>query len=102
MSVPEIKRSRYNRGNSSIVTTVTGDVELNINDIIALLREGCSDVLAKLINTLGQIYNSEQMTQCCSIDDIDADGKEFIENMNYFLESEIERRVTKKLTGGES
>lgn len=109
MSVLKIERSNYNHGDQSIIfAKVTGDIEFELNpeDIITLLMEHSSDVLAKLINTLGKIYNkpesSGQLAQAYSIDDIDADGKEFIENMNYFLESEIERRVTKKLTGGDS
>jgi len=107
MSILSIGVSYCNYNNpDSIVAEVTGDVKLKVEDIITLLMEHNSQNLAKLINTLGKIYNkpesSGQLAQACSIDDIDADGKEFIENMNYFLKANIERKVTKKMTGGES
>jgi len=107
MSILAVGSSCYNcKDSDSIIVEVTGDVKLEVEDIIKLLMEHNSQTLAKLINTLGKIYNkpehSGQLAQVYAMADIDTDGKEFIENMNYFLESEIERRVTKKLTGCES
>ncbi len=84
----KLNSSHVNHGTKKgIVSTVTEqhEIEFNPSDIIELLMSTCSDDLAKLINKLGEIYNKDQMSECYSVEDLDDQGKEFIESMYYFL-----------------
>ena len=64
------------------------EIEFNPEDIIAILKSCWSDDMAKVISKIGEIFNKDQMAECMGADDLNEHGKEFVENMYYFLHGE--------------
>lgn len=47
--------------------------------------EIASDNLALLINSIGKINKAWQSTSCLAADDLTEEGRQFIEDMHYFI-----------------
>ena len=87
MQIKEIADSRYNHGTrTEIIATVTVQHEIAFSpgDVVTLLNSLASDSMAKVINHIGSIFNKDQFAEACAVDDLDEDGKQFIEDMYYF------------------
>lgn len=89
--ITDIQSSHMNHGEqANIIATVTTthEVEFSTKDILTLLSSCGSDDLAKLVNELGRIFNPQGMTQAYSVNDLNEDGKTFIENMYFFMKKD--------------
>ena len=71
----------------NIIATVTTkhEIEFKPKDILDLLANCGSDDMAKIVNELGKIFNKQQMVEAYAVNDFDEHGKEFIDNMYYFM-----------------
>jgi uncharacterized protein YaiI (UPF0178 family) len=87
MKITKIADSHINHGADKIIMTVTIDHEVAFSpaDVVKVLEACASDNMAKVINQLGAIFNKDQFAECYAANDIDEQGREFIENMHYFL-----------------
>ena len=84
----KLETSRYNQGlmpEIVMTCTVEHEVAFKPEDIVKMLFEIGSDDMAKIINEIGYIFNKQELDQCYSVEDLDQEGRDFIEKMAYFI-----------------
>ena len=88
MKITKIADTRINHGTRpEIIATVTIEHEIAFHpeDVLSVLEEMASDSMAKLINQIGATFNKDQFAECYAADDLSDDGKQFIDDMYYFI-----------------
>lgn len=85
----ELNSTKYNYGGERheiiMTCTVNHEVAFKPEDIVNMLKNLASDDMAKVINIMGKEFNTYELTQAYSADDLNQDGKDFIEKMYYFI-----------------
>lgn len=89
-AIPKIEMSRWNHGEvPEIVCTVTTahEVAFKPEDIVRVLMAAASNDMAKVINAIGAVFNMDQFAEAYAADALNEVGREFIDNMYFFLHS---------------
>jgi len=84
----KIETSRYNYqgvGDKKLILTATveHEVEFDINDMLTIIGDSNSEMIYKVINTLGENSDEVDMSYACK--DLTDKGVDFIKTMYYFL-----------------
>ena len=86
--VPEIHPTKWNHGNPpALVMTCEVPIEVSFesDDIVRLLNSCDSSSMAKIVNAMGRAFNQSELAECYAADDLDDDGRQFVDSMYYFL-----------------
>lgn len=84
----KLESTKYNHGQREeiiMTCTVNHEVAFKAEDIVNMLKNLASDDMAKVINIIGKEFNNYEMTESYAADDLDQEGRDFIEKMHYFI-----------------
>ena len=94
MQIRKIADTMVNHGTQKQIImkcTIDHEVGFNCEDIIKILKGCSSDSMAKVINEIGKNFNLDQMAECYAVNDLDENGKQFINDMFYFIQADPNR-----------
>jgi len=96
VNIPKIEHSSWNHGSRpELICTITTSHEIAFtpDDIVRVLITAASDDMAKVINSIGAIFNLDQFAEACAVDDLNPQGRELIDSLHFFMHAQDEREV---------